>query len=763
MPTQLTPEQRASMQAHMKAGKTPREAMACCMAEGGKVSVEVGEPKIERTTSVEVGKPVMEPAKPSPRVEVGEPVIESAKKPPMAVAHLAQGTGDVQPVAAAEAAKAGAPPPQKPFDLNAAATKAHADAAAKAAQEAAVPTPEQLALAKESATNPMAYLKYTHATQGDGLAMNPVGTPKNPAGGASPSASAPVAPVAPAPKMDPKVLLAKFRNHLATKGKATLQGAAPAPGQLAPSVAPPMPSPSAPVAEDVPKYAHGGTVNEPEPNPIYSHIADRLSQHVQKFAEGTGDVMGEAAGEAPQGQSPEGAVAPRPQHEVREFPHHTGNEHEPDFSGMKRPEEKHESIELGQPTLGNQPKPGIDFSHMEEPKEIYGAVVGEPKIEAPPKAEAAGYAAPRGGVGERTHKPLGDLDEIEAERVAANKDAGPSVLQRIGRAISGAGNGFAGRAQIDFQAGDRAKVAANNAEADRLKKNYIGRPGEQLEHDSGVTGSKVSLNRQKLVDNFLGQPGATAGMSAAESKQVEGLMAQSLKLKQEGKLMEAKAIQDQIQNQFRERAQNTADNNTAVRKQGIEQSHEDNVANRQAANTRVGISTQDSGRGDTGYQKAGDAIRRIGTMQDFLNRPANHPVTVREFETFSGELANAINGGPDQELAKKLSELNASGQVAKMKEYLTGHPEDAHVQQQLKQVYAPYVAKLLAASRGYQAEHMNRVSEPLNAAGPGFFTPSFQASLKNPNAPTEAGAAANPIGAQPGAPKKDALDEFPPQ
>lgn len=347
------------------------------------------------------------------------------------------------------------------------------------------------------------------------------------------------------------------------------------------------------------------------------------------------------------------------------------------------------------------------------------------------------------------------LDDIEAERLAALKANEPSQGTRLGRALSNGLLGFAGRAPIDFAAGDRAAAKEINAEAGRKQAHYLGLPGAEAQRSAALGDSNVSSRARLLAGRILGDPAALDDLSAQQVAALQPLIGAAVSQKTAESAMALKNAIEQrkLENEQAKLSQQDRKLDQADRKLGIDQQRAnsyDYAAHKTSDHFNLGrgdkVTQQLIGvRGAKDVQNAMEATRRAQNAEALLNKQGD--LSPAEFALLSQELGNIASGGhPPEAIAHIMAPDTLEGRFAAFKQYLSGAQGSAGLED-LRNAFKDYLRKLEQVSRGTIARHTGTVLklnkgirpdlEELYAKNPAFMYDEGQAAFDKAGADAE--------------------------
>jgi hypothetical protein len=271
-----------------------------------------------------------------------------------------------------------------------------------------------------------------------------------------------------------------------------------------------------------------------------------------------------------------------------------------------------------------------------------------------------------------TPKEISELDKIESARRKALEDTQVSGGKQALRVISSALTAFGGGTPIDFEARDRAKRAEINSEADRQTRTYIGAPAAELERQSAVSESPVSLRLRETFGTVTGKPEIFQGLPASL------MISVGLPLFREWQA--GQISKDELARRMLQAAE-TSDYHRAQLALGQERN---DIARMKAAEDKgkrhdEAVHKVDQmlagARGLPDYRNAREAIRNIDSALALAQKPN---LSQQEVELLAGEIGKVATGGAAPEgLVKMLAAPTLQGRVEMARRFLSGKPGDA--------------------------------------------------------------------------------------
>lgn len=317
-------------------------------------------------------------------------------------------------------------------------------------------------------------------------------------------------------------------------------------------------------------------------------------------------------------------------------------------------------------------------------------------------AQQAVPAAPKVG-SDTVPAPVDPLQAIENTRQQALADytenSGPSLRRGIANGLIAAGKGQL----INFDEQDKAALADLNAESDRQRNDYLVTPAALAGRNAAVAGSPESTRLGRLVDSLLGQPGKTAGMSAAEIHATGPFISAYLQAKQQGDALKQAAALAGLRNAVEQRKVDQAET-----KLGIDQQNADaNMLRAQKAghtaedaNMKAYLNAVASSRNAPDYAQVQKDDLAIAKINAILEKP--HPDT-DDIAKLKAELAKVASGGEgSQHLQEEMGKPTLQGRAALAWRFLSGQPASAGYEDIIRKSVRPYVAdiqKVIAAQK----------------------------------------------------------------
>lgn len=429
--------------------------------------------------------------------------------------------------------------------------------------------------------------------------------------------------------------------------------------------------------------------SEGVPADLFGDLAAKLQ--TQYFANG-GTVQ--PADKEPE-EPTEGDLFDRDFPEYSQVPADTGGP-DPDFSGLPPA-----------PDFPGQVAPADHAAYQDAKADL---PTPAPRDLTPPQeivsralaAQQAVPAAPKVGP-DTAPMPVDPLQVIENTRqqalAAYKENSGPSLRRGIANGLIAAGKGQL----INFDEQDKAALADLNAESDRQRNDYLGTPAALAGRNAAVAGSAESTRLGSLVDSLLGQPGKTAGMSAAEIHTTGPFISAYLQAKQQGDALKQAAALAGLRNAVEQRKVDQAET-----KLGIDQQNADaNMLRAQKAghtaedaNMKAYLNAVASSRNAPDYAQVQKDDLAIAKINAILEKP--HPDT-DDIAKLKAELAKVASGGEgSQHLQEEMGRPTMRGRAALAWRYLSGQPTSAGYEDIIKTSIKPYVAdiqKVIAAQK----------------------------------------------------------------
>lgn len=341
-----------------------------------------------------------------------------------------------------------------------------------------------------------------------------------------------------------------------------------------------------------------------------------------------------------------------------------------------------------------------------------------PAPTAPTPLSAHPVAAEGDAAVKANDDPLAKLQAIEDQRSASLKEAEPGVASRIGRVLSSGLLGFAGKAPIDFAAGDRANRKEINDKADKSRKEYLSAPSELAARNSSVAGSTESIQMRGLVGKIIGDSSLTQNMSASELKGAGPFIQEYLKAKQAGNTLAMQQAVAALKHSVEVAHVNIDAGKLKVSQAQLPINQQNADANMIRANKssnkeqstmdRATLAAYASTKAAPDYAQALNNESYIRAIQPFLDQ--KEPLTARAIKLMISNIAKIEGGGvASQHVIDELTSPTVQGRLSDAIEHLTGNPGDAGYGEIVRKFIKPYVQKLAEAQKQTKKAHADRV------------------------------------------------------
>lgn len=308
------------------------------------------------------------------------------------------------------------------------------------------------------------------------------------------------------------------------------------------------------------------------------------------------------------------------------------------------------------------------------------------------------------------------LEDIEADRQAALEDARAGWGTTIGRALSNAALSFAGRPNIDFAAGDRARRNEINAEAKLRRDNYVHTPGEELARNTAMADSPLSGTFQKLVDGAVGQEGFAKDLPASAAKDVLGLINQV----RQGQLS-VDQMKLRLEEMRRKEGHDARMESIASRNADANMLRATKAGTKQEQDIIGKYRAEDAGKNSPGYAQAQKDIGYLNKLDELLSKNGGD-ISTQDLPVVAGELGRLATGGEgNQHMQQALSAETAEGRLNNVLRYFTGKAGSAGYKDIVNNEIKPYIAGIRkVVERQLRQHHVDKLKKWESSLPPEF-------------------------------------------